>query len=48
VARLTTCSEASDDSTNILPDQGPIAVTAHEDGCNPKIESRSDVCLLRL
>jgi hypothetical protein len=27
---------------------GPITVTAHKAGCNSKIESRSDVCLLRL
>jgi hypothetical protein len=28
--------------------RGPITATAHEAGCNPKIESQLDVCLLRL
>jgi hypothetical protein len=27
--------------------RGLIAATAHDAGCNPKIESWSDVCLLR-
>jgi hypothetical protein len=39
VARLTTCLGASDDNTNIHPDQGPITVMAHEAGRNVKIES---------
>jgi hypothetical protein len=28
-------------------DRGPIAAMIHEARCNPKIEFRSDVCLLR-
>jgi hypothetical protein len=47
VARLMIFSGTSDDTTNIHPGQGPIAVMAHEAGCNPKIESRSAACLLR-
>jgi hypothetical protein len=39
VVRLTTCSETSDDITNIHPDRGLITATAHEVERNPKIES---------
>jgi hypothetical protein len=37
------CMYVTDDTTNIHPNQGPIAATAHEAGCNPKIESYSCV-----
>jgi hypothetical protein len=48
VARLTTCSGASDDTANIHLDWRPNNYDGHEVGRNPKIESLSDVCLLRL
>jgi hypothetical protein len=38
VARLMTCSEA----------RGPITATAHEAGCNPKIESWSDLVFVEI
>jgi hypothetical protein len=47
VVTYTYIVNKTDDTTNIHLGQGPIAATAHEAGYNPKIESRSDVCLLR-
>jgi hypothetical protein len=35
VIRLMTCSEASDDTTNVYLGQGLMAVTAHKAGRNP-------------
>jgi hypothetical protein len=38
----------TDDITNATRVRGPIAVVAHQVGCNPNQESQSGTCLLRL